>query len=70
MRDASKFRTHDLRRGHAQDLADSGAPLVDILNAGQWRSPAFLEYLDINSLERDAVLQAHGDEASSDDDSD
>ena len=35
--DASRLRTHDLRRGHARDLAQSGAPLSEILRAGEWR---------------------------------
>ena len=44
----------------------SGAPLYQILQAGEWSSPAFLSYLDINSLEAQAVLQAHVDESGSD----
>ena len=63
-KDANLYRCHDLRRGHAKDLACSGASLVEILLAGQWRSPAFLVYLDIKSLERDAVLAACVDESS------
>ena len=62
--DAMKFRTHDLRRGHADDLRASGASLWVILTAGQWSSPAFLKYLDTATLEADAVLQAHLDESS------
>ena len=61
---ACNYRCHDLRRGHAKDLAGSGASLVEILNAGQWRSPTFLAYLDIKSLQRDAVLAACVDESS------
>ena len=57
-----------IRRGHADDLRASGATLYEILTAGQWRSPAFLTYLDIHTLEADAVLQAHMDESSSDED--
>ena len=40
-----------------------GAPLYEILAAGEWRSPAFLDYLDLHSLERDMVIQAHCDES-------
>ena len=40
--DAHLYRPHDLRRGHARDLQVGGSTLVEILNAGQWRSPAFL----------------------------
>ena len=54
---ASLYRCHDLRRGHAKDLQESGAPLWVILEAGEWKSPAFLEYLDIHKLETDLVVQ-------------
>ena len=37
-----------------------------ILTAGEWRSPAFLDYLDIYRLESDMVVQAHMDESDSD----
>ena len=37
----------------------TGAPLHEILAAGEWRSPAFLEYLDRHALERDMVDQSH-----------
>ena len=39
-------RTHDWRRGHARDLQRGGARLWEILQAGDWKSPAFLSYLD------------------------
>ena len=63
---AERHRTHDLRRGHARDLQASGAPLLDILKAGEWRSPAFLTYLDLEQLEHDAVVEAHLAESSDD----
>ena len=66
--DAQLYRCHDLRRGHAKDLQESGAPLWQILAAGEWKSPAFLLYLDLHKLETDLVVQAHCDE--SEDDSD
>ena len=59
VKDAAQYRTHDLRRGHARDLQVSGAPLWEILAAGEWRSPAFLKYLDLHQLETDLVVQAH-----------
>ena len=37
----------------------TGAPLWEILEAGQWASPAFLKYLDLHKLEADLVIQAH-----------
>ena len=64
---ASKFRCHDLRRGHAKDLQLRGANLYEILAAGEWRSPAFLEYLSLGDLEMGAVIEAHQAESSSED---
>ena len=40
---AEAYRTHDLRRGHARDLQMYGSTLKEILEAGEWRSPAFLK---------------------------
>ena len=58
IQNAREYRTHDLRRGHAVDLQLSNAPLYQILEAGEWKSPAFMDYLDLHRLERDAVVQA------------
>ncbi len=35
----------------------AGTTLAVILQAGQWKSPAFMQYLDKSQLETDAVLQ-------------
>jgi hypothetical protein len=59
--DAEMYRLHDFRRGHARDLQASGANLATILAAGEWRSPAFLQYLDKEELENQAVQQMHLD---------
>jgi hypothetical protein len=46
-----------------------GAQLWQILEAGEWRSPAFMKYLDVHRLETDLVVQAHiDDESESEDD--
>ena len=37
-----------------------------ILEAGEWRSPAFMAYLDLETLDRELVIQAHADESDSD----
>ena len=67
VRDANKHRTHDIRRGHARDLQQSGASLMEILRAGEWRSAAFLAYMDKCELECDATLEAHLNESSDED---
>ena len=55
---ATSYGTHDIRRGHAKDLQMSGASLAEILAAGQWRSPAFMKYLDQSELEQGVALEA------------
>ena len=45
----------------------SGAPLYVILAAGEWSSPAFLEYMDVHRLETEAVVQAHVENSEADD---
>ena len=68
--DAGKHRTHDLRRGHCKDLQQKGASLYEILQAGEWKSPAFLSYMDMAELDRDVVAEAMRDESSSEDEGD
>lgn len=53
------YKLHDFRRGHAHHLAACGQPLHVILRAGEWRSAAFLAYLDVCELDTRAVLEAH-----------
>ena len=59
---AAAYRAHDFRRGHAKDMQERGATVQEILAAGQWRSPSFLEYLDVASFEMHAVMEAHIEE--------
>ena len=66
---SERYWLRDFRRGHAKDLLDGGARLNQILQAGEWRTPAFLKYLDTNKLEKAAVLEAHQCESSSSSDS-
>ena len=40
-----------------------GSPLAVILAAGEWKSPAFLCYVDQQKLETDVVIAAHQDES-------
>ena len=56
---ASSYWLHDLRRGHAQDMVDSGGRLCEILKAGEWTSPAFTAYLDLEAVEMAGVVEAH-----------
>ena len=62
-----QYRCHDLRRGHAKDMQLRGASLYEILAAGEWKSPAFLDYLSLMDLEMGAVIEAHQAESSSED---
>ena len=61
-----QYRSHDFRRGHARDLQARGAHLYEIFAAGEWRSPAFLKYMDLMELEKDIVVEAHIEESSED----
>ena len=54
----ASFRLHDFRRGHAQDMLERGVGLAAILLAGDWRSSAFMSYLDTADLQARAVLEA------------
>ena len=56
-----------MRRGHAQDLAESGSKLCEILAAGEWASPKFTAYLELNKLEAAGVVEAHLDESEDED---
>jgi len=57
---AMSHRLHDFRRGHAEDLRRAGGRLGEILEAGDWSSGAYRDYLDKCRLERDRVAEAHG----------
>ena len=63
---AECYRSHDMRRGHTLDLQCAKAPLWQILEAGEWSSPAFLKYLDLHKLDQELVVQAHCLESDSD----
>ena len=65
--EANKYRTHDFRRGHADDMRRNGATLGEILRAGDWRSPAFLFYLDKLQLDHDRTVEAHALESTDED---
>ena len=65
--EADLYRCHDLRRGHARDLQAMGKTLAEILAAGGWRSPAFLDYMDKQQLEDDVVVEAHLGDSSDED---
>mgnify|MGYP001391707445 FL=1 len=43
---AKCYGTHDFRRGHAEDMRKSGCTMAEILAAGQWKSAAFVRYIN------------------------
>ena len=47
-----KYGTHDVCRGHAEDMRAAGSPLAEILQAGQWKSAAFLRYVNEVATQR------------------
>jgi len=65
--DAAKHRTQDFRRGHNQDMLAAGSTLAEALLAGEWRSVSgWKPYVHGDTLEADAVMQAHYQESSED----
>ena len=44
------------RAGHATELAKSGKSVGDILRAGEWRSAAFLAYVDEDLVDAAQIL--------------
>jgi hypothetical protein len=68
LKEAKEFVLHDIRRGHARDLQLKGASLWEILQAGEWSSPAFMKYLDVCRLKGDAVVEAHLADSDAEDD--
>ena len=57
---AADYRTHDLRRGHADDLRRSGGRAAEIYRAGTWKpsSRGPFSYLHLSEIEMDAVDEA------------
>jgi hypothetical protein len=66
--DAEKYVLQDFRKGHADDIRARGGTLREILEAGEWRSPAFLRYLDVNKMEADLFMIDHLEESEADSD--
>ena len=60
---ADAYWLHDLRCGHAQDMVDNGGRLCEILKAGEWSSPAFKAYLDLDAVEQAVLVEAYLDES-------
>jgi len=56
--DYKLYGCHSLRRGMAQDIWENTKSLKDVLLAGEWRSPAFLLYLNQTEVNEEVVLQA------------
>jgi hypothetical protein len=48
-------------------MADSGGRQCEILRAGEWSSPAFTTYLDLETVERAGVLEARLEESEDED---
>jgi len=54
---AASATSHGFRRGSAQELLRAKTPMARILQAGGWKSPAFLEYLEKEDIDSEAVLE-------------
>ena len=62
-----EFTLKMFRAGHATALAEEGKSIGDILRAGEWKSAAFLAYVNEDAVDAsqllDAVLDDSDDEA-------
>ncbi len=52
-----KVGWHAFRRGAARDMLNSGCSLAQILEAGGWRSAAFLRYLSRRDIDARVALE-------------
>ena len=48
---------HSFRRGAARDMLNRGCTLAQILDAGGWRSAAFLRYLSRRDIDARVALE-------------
>jgi len=56
-----KFSGHSPRVGMAQDLAESGATVVDLMNAGRWKRAEMVKrYTERQAIRRGAVAKYYG----------
>jgi len=55
------YRTHDLRRGHSEDILENGGSRAELLYMGEWsrRSAGYTSYINLVRLEALAVKDAH-----------
>ena len=54
---AAKLTYKSIRRGHATHLAKTGHSVVQILNWGDWKGQAMLNYIDMAEVDPTAVLE-------------
>jgi hypothetical protein len=54
---ASKYGLKAFRAGRATELAASGAGLEAVLAAGEWKSKAFMRYVDETTMNSETILQ-------------
>ena len=63
----NNFGFKGFRAGRATETAKAGQALGEILLAGEWVSRAFVQYVDINQIEKgkflEVALEQSGDEA-------
>ena len=58
---ARKFTTKCFRRGSAMEILKSGGSLATVLKAGQWRSHAFMQYLNESEIDTLTLFQVVDD---------
>ena len=59
----SEFSLKAFRAGRATSLAAAGKSIGHILSAGEWRSAAFLSYIDTDAVDQAQLLDKTLDES-------
>ena len=64
---ASEYDTRCFRRGHAEEIVRSSGSLREVLQAGEWSSKCFTEYLNKEELEDLVANEINGGDSPGED---
>ena len=58
VKSSQSYTLKSFRAGRATELAAQGRSIGDILRAGEWRSAAFLSYVDADAVDERQLLES------------
>ena len=64
---ASEYDARCFRRGHVEEIVRSSGSLQEVLQAGEWSSKRFTEYLNKEELEDLVANEFNGGDSSGED---